>query len=257
MADLQLERRHAVQPEAPRPLGPWPATRRSRALLPAGGGGDGHLPHRGGGPTRNRRLPPPAGAGERAPQRRLASHRAQDGHRDRQDRGNGHARRLADHQQGLHAKGCPVRQALPGGHAGDHHPGSPRGAAPRTGRQLLPGARSRPSRSLGSAAPGPGGDRQLPHVPAPGRQGDPGRGQQHPQAVTGAQARRRRCLPGDAGHGGSAGPARLWHGEGGDRRPQRRGPPLLPGQAARAPRRRGRGGQGNGTATPGCGFAAW
>ena len=54
--------------------------------------------------------------------------------------------------------------------------------------------------------------------------------------LRGRQSRGGRPVPGDAGDGRGADPARLRHRQGRDRRAQRRGPPLLPGQAARSRR---------------------
>ena len=101
-------------------------------------------------------------------------------------------------------------------------------------------------------------DHELPHLPAPGRQGDPGRRQQHPQAAARRQAARMRPVPGDAASMVAARVLRdVRRGQGRDRRAQRRGAPLLPGQAARAARRRGRqGGRGAQRATPASGSTA-
>jgi hypothetical protein len=140
-------------------------------------------------------------------------------------------------------RGVTDHARVPGGGARHHDPGPARGAAPGAGGQLLPRAGPGAAGPVGGAAPGPGGDRQLPHVPAPGRQGDPGRRGQHPQAAARRQARGGRRLPGDAGHGGRPGAARLRLHRGRHRGLQRRCAPLLPGQAAGAPggrRRQGR-----------------
>ena len=47
-----------------------------------------------------------------------------------------------------------------------------------------------PAGPVGRAAPGAGRDHQLPRLPAPGRQGDPGRRRQHPQAAARRAGRR-------------------------------------------------------------------
>ena len=48
---------------------------------------------------------------------RPAPHRLQDGHRLRQDRGHGHAHRLADAQQARQPAGCPLLRHVPDRHA--------------------------------------------------------------------------------------------------------------------------------------------
>ena len=73
---------------------------------------------------------------------------------------------------------------------GHHDPRPARGAASRARGQLLPRARPRAARPVGCAAPGADPDRQLPHVPAARREGDPGRLRKHPQAAARRAARR-------------------------------------------------------------------
>ena len=144
----------------------------------------------------------------RLAQRRAATRRPEDGDRHRQDGRHGDADRLADDQQGDDAEGRALRQAVPRRHPGHHDPRPARRPAPGARRQLLPRARPRARRPVGRAAPGADRDHQLPRVPAAGRQGDPGRRGQHPQAAARRQARDGRRVPGDPGHGRRPDPAR-------------------------------------------------
>ncbi len=77
-----VRRRHADHPQAAPALG-RPGPREPRHLRPARGGRDGDLPHRGRGPApRVRRLAQAARARERGSQRRASASRAEDGDRD-------------------------------------------------------------------------------------------------------------------------------------------------------------------------------
>ena len=223
----------------PRPGGP-------RAVLPARGGRDGDLPRRGRGPARHGRLPPPARARERGAQRRPAARRPEDGDRHRQDRRDGDADRLADDQQGR------SRRATPASPSGSWS--SRRASRSATGSACCsPSARTTTTASATSCRPTCGTRccrRQVEIVnyhtflPRDAKEIQ-GVAEQHPQAAATAGKPRSRRVPGDAGPGRRARScATSAVGQGRDRRPQRRGPPLLPGQAARAPRRRRReGGQ--------------
>lgn len=85
-----------------------------------------------------------------------------------------------------------VKMAAGTGKTVVHDQGPARRAAPGAGGQLLhrtpPGATG----PVGGAAAGPGGNHQLPHVPAQGRQRDPGCFRHHPQAAARRQPERRR-----------------------------------------------------------------
>ena len=82
--------------------------------------------------------PQRARSAKRGAQRRAEPDRAEDGHRHRQDRGDGDAHRLADPQQGGSPERRPLRQAVPGRHSRPDDPGPAAGAAPRARGELLP-----------------------------------------------------------------------------------------------------------------------
>ncbi len=107
-----------------------------------------------------------------------------------------------------------------------------RRAARRASTTTTTTARPGAARPVGDARHGADRHHELPRVPAARRQGDAGRRRQHPQDPARRQARIDPFVETDeqVGRPGAARPRRP--GPGRDRRPQRRGPPLLPGQAA-------------------------
>ena len=113
--------------------------RHEALLLPGGGGRDCHLAHRGRAQVKGRRPAYPGAPRRRQRKRqpRVGAHRAEDGHRRRQDHRNGHAHRLADHQRVPPPQQPTLHTGLPGGGPGYHHQRpAPRPPAQRP-RQLL------------------------------------------------------------------------------------------------------------------------
>ena len=185
----------------------------------------------------DRRLPATARRRERAPQRRPAAGRAEDGDRHRQDRRDGDADRLADDQQGR----TPARRRFakrflvvtPGITIRDRL----RVLQPERRGQLLPRARPRARPTCGRRCCRRRSSSPTTTRSCRGRQGDQGRRRRTPASSSRGgkpsvdpfeETDEQMVAPGAARSRRSSGKRR-------DRRAQRRGPPLLPGQAARAP----------------------
>ena len=86
--------------------------------------------------------------GERAGQPGTVPHRPEDGDRQRQNHGDGHADGVADGQRRPHAGEQPLQPRLPDRHARHHHQGPAAGAAAQRPGQLL----SRPRAGAGGPA---------------------------------------------------------------------------------------------------------
>ena len=206
-----------------------PFRRHPAFLLPGRGRGDRHLADRGCSGSRPRRPPlsrPPCG-GERAvePGPRPARPQARD--RRRQDHGHGHAHCMADGQRGAPPRQPPIHARLPRDDPRPHHPGSAPGAPAERPRQLLPEPRAGSGGHARRSRPREDHHHQLPRLHAARDPRDLER-----RTFTPAGSRpgdldaRNRGPDAPAGH---AGP----HGDEEHPGPQRRGAPLLPGEAAR------------------------
>ncbi len=99
-----------------------PRPREEAVLLPDRSPGNGHLHCRGGKEIRRRLDRERAPRGQRHVESRPATHGFQDGHRLRQDRGHGHAHRLAHAQQACQPAGRPLLRHFPDRHTRHHHP---------------------------------------------------------------------------------------------------------------------------------------
>ena len=235
VAGQRLQRRHAHHAASSSLTGPRPPPRRPGAVLPAGGGRDRDLPGRGRRPSRRARLPTPARARERDPQRRPASRRPKMATGTGKTVVMAHAHRLADHQQGRQ----PPRRAASPSASSSSRPASrsATGSAcstPTTPGQLLRRARPRARRPVGRARSRP---RSRSSTTTPSCPATPRRSRASPAtpasscAAASRDADPFRETP-DRSPPGCSAPSATRQGR--DRRAQRRGPPLLPGQAARA-----------------------
>ena len=230
---------------APAPALAAPPVQRSAALLlPDRGGRDRHLADRGRpqpGGTSRPAVPSVPGRHQSGGESGAAPPRAQARHRRRQDHGDGHADRVADHQRGAPPAEPPVHPRVPDRDPRPHHQGPAAGAEAERPGQLLPEPGAGPGRP--AARPGPREDRhhQLPRPPAPGARRDREGREVPPPGPGGSGARH----PGIRGPDAETGDARA---DGHEERPgaERRGPPLLPGEAGRAAGRRAQGGREEG-----------
>ena len=156
-------------------------------------------------------------------------HCPEDGDRLGQDRRHGDAHRVADPQQDREPEQPAVRQALPGHHARHHHPRPPPRAPAQRPAELLPPPRRVPSDLEGPARQGadhhhelpPPSSSKTPRIKAsrarPARSSWPARARPVRETEAAMVSRSSAASVGQA----------VWR----DRRPQRRGPPLLHGQA--------------------------
>ena len=225
VAHPRQRRRDALHPQAcctgPRPGEPG-------AVLPAGGGRDRDLPRRGRGPHGN-------------PDYR-AARRANALHNDGLPRialkmatGTGKTVVMAmliawQTVNKARAARRPLRQAVPRRRPRHHDPGPPRRAPPGARRATTTtSATSCPPDLWGALLAGADRDHQLPRVPPARRQGDQGR----PATPASCSSPGRMATPSGRPRQRSSPRAARLRAARGDRRAQRRGPPLLPGPAAR------------------------
>ena len=139
-------------------------------LLPDRSGGNSDLAHGSGTGDRQARQRRAGEAGKR--QRRSQPGAVADGteagHWRRQDHGDGHADRLANHQRRPPSGEQPLHQGIPGGGAGAHDSRPPTGADAERHRELLQADGAGAAGSGSGAGQGPDRDHQLPRLPQTG-----------------------------------------------------------------------------------------